>query len=183
MKNFNELYVKNTEEKRIKTEKEHEMLTKRLINDIKAITLSSNFLSEAESMLSEKGCLKVDHRLVFRNDTIYTVTENSRFCDTKFPEYTSCSQLSLGSDEGQKLIGEDFIKFWQDRGVHVIFVFGYMVLVVDALWEKIQNDYKTALSYGSDCETSFFFPEMRVEKMADKLDAAKYGKMPFCYFE
>lgn len=183
MKNFNELYVKNTEEKRIKTEKEHEMLTKRLVNDIKEFTWNSNFLSEAESMLSKNGCLKVDHRLVCRNNTIYTVTENSRSCDTKFPEDTNCSQLSIGSDKGQELIGDDFIKFWKDQGVHVIFVFGYMVLVVDALWEKIQNDYKTALSYGSECETSFFFPEMRVEKMADKLDAAKYGKRPFCRFE
>ena len=183
MKNFNELYVKNKEEKRIKTEKEHEMLAKRLSNDIKAITLSSNFLLEAESMLSEKGCLKVDHRLICRNNIIYTVTENSKCIATKFSKDTICNQLSLGSDKGQELIGDDFIKFWQDRGVHVIFVFGYMILVVDSLWEKMQNDYKTALSYGSDCKTSFFFPEARIEEMADILDASKYGKSPFCCFE
>lgn len=183
MKNFNDLYLKNTEEQRTKIEKEHEMLIKRLSNDIKALTWNDNFLAEAESMLSKKGCLKIDHRLIYRHGTIYTVTKNCKCCTTKFPKDTVCSQLSLGSEEGQRLIGNDFMKFWEDQGVHVIFVFGYMILVVNALWEKIQNDLKTALSYGNDCETSFFFPEMRIEKMADGLDASKYGKMPFCYFE
>lgn len=183
MKNLNELYLKNMEEKRIKAEEEHKILKNQLLNDIKAFTYSKSFLEKAESMLSDKGCLKIDHRLIYRNNTIYTVTEKHSFCNATFPKDTSCSQLSLGSEEGQKLIGDDFVKFWEDQGVRVIFVFGYMILVVDTLWEKMENHHKTTSSRRNNKETNYLPLEMRIEKMADRLDASKWMNRPFCCFE
>lgn len=185
LKNFNELYLENKEKKTNEANYKKNLLIERLVRDIKSLTTNEDFMKEAEEMLIKNGCFKICHSGIVADDKIYILVEKDypNVADEISSKRSDYRQLEAASEEVQELIGKEFFNFWSNHGVSVIFCFGNIFLVVNSLWNKINDQYKKEVEQNKGPHKAVFFPEEWLNKISKKLDIVKYVSGPFCYIK
>lgn len=185
LKNFNELYLENKEKKTNEANYKKNLLIERLVRDIKSLTTNEDFMKEAEEMLIENGCFKVCYSCIFADDKVYVLVgkDYSNIADKISSKRVNYLKSGVASEEVQELIGKEFIGFWANHGVSVIFCFGNIFFVVNSLWDKINDQHKKEVEQNKGPHKSVFFPEEWLNKISKKLDIVKYVSGPFCYIK
>lgn len=185
MKNLNELYLKNEEKKANKAKENKNLLIEKLARDIKKLIVIEDLMIMAEEMLIKNGCFKICHSGVIVDDKVYIVATEDYLdiVDRTLSERTNYEQIEATSEEVQELIGQDFINFWADRGVSVVFYFDSIFFVVNSLWVKIKNQCKKEAEQSKKHHNGVLFPGDRLGRMSKELDILEYVPRPFCYIE
>lgn len=183
MKNFNDLYLQNKENKALKAEYQLNEITDKLANDIRGLVFNKEFMKRAEYMLAENGCFRIFHSAMFVNDKIYITTSEYRPADLVFPRYKHPDILNANSSLVQEKIGSDFINFWAERGVHVSFAYENILFVVESLWSKAEEDFEKAELDKVYFNIELFSPEYKFNKESERVNISQYVSGPFCYIK
>lgn len=185
MKNFNDMYLNSKKEKALEKDIQKSMMVERLAGNLKKFMCNSDFMKEAESLLSDKGYFKIPLTAVFADGQIYTAIENERQTENYFWRHEAPHILDSSSQSLQEKIKKDFTDFWAERGVQILFVYENAVFVVESLLKnskrqflddhpKINRKYYNSIP----CDLPYV-----LYQTSTTIDITKYIPGPFCYIK